>query len=858
MPYWADLYKVWKGASTPDPISRREISKEIEGAGVTVPDAIPDIRNAGEFLSGSRGVIKLRDSNDFIDLSSITNRQSRYKEYERLRTVAEINTAMTVFADESCVVGSTPIATPWGFITIKELAETKSPDEKFLVYCYDFKKQDYTLGWAFHPRLVKRAQTILVMIDDGSSFICTSDHRALLANGEWIQAGQLKEDDELMPFYRISARPEFTKNKKKQFARIWTKHDGWKHERAFIEEWKTGKVTERHQILYKILRAIEQGLNTRQVEEAVQKSYAAIQERLFNEGFSYKEAQRLADKPKTRRVLSVFEHKEEDVYDLSVMDHENFASDTTIFHNCQIGENGHMFDISCKNLDVKEELEWLFFHPQMMNVDENLWDWARNLYLFGDHFLEMVIDPNEPKMGVLKVQKLPPDSMYRIETIKGKLVEFQQAKEGPDYQSLSRVEVTKATEAELAQATAIRFAPESVVHFRIGGDVKTFYPYGVSLVEAARGPAHQLRLMEDAMLVYRLTRAPERRVFYIDVGQLPPFKAEAFMTRLQDQFRKKKTFSTKGDQGFGGASPVEERWQAPSQDEDYWIPLRPNSTTRVETLPGAQNLGEIDDALYFRNKLFIALNFPKNYMAQEDVQITRTTLSSVDVKFARLVERLQQSLARGMTEIAIRHLELRGFPTALYDDLQVKLTAPSHYRELSENEVIEARYNRAAAIKGTGLMADLDVLIEVLKLPTDKAKEIVARSTVQKLQDVKLQILSQNPQLLGIAMPGQGGTEMGAEAGGPTPMMGEQPGQPPTGIPGTEPAPPALPGPKGMAAGEEEQRSALDTYGQPPKIQAQPLPEPSQEDIIKFDLDILDYSREGDEEEIDPIELDEI
>jgi len=797
----------------------------------------------------------LRDSNDFIDLSSITNRQSRYKEYERLRTVAEINTAITVFADESCVVGSTLIATPWGFLTIKDLAETKSPEEKFLIYCYDFKKQDYTLGWAFHPRKVKCAQTILVIIDDGSKFICTPDHRVLLANGEWIQAGQLKEKDELMPFHRISSKPELTKNKRKQFARIWTKKDGWKHERAFMDEWKTGKTSERLEFIYKILRAVEAGLNVRQIEEVVDRTWSAVQDRLETEGFSYKEAQILAQKPKKRIVRQVLENKEEDVYDMSVMDHQNFASDRVIFHNCQVGENGHMFDITCKDQDVKQELEWLFFHPQMLNIDENLWDWARNLYLFGDQFLEMVIDPNEPKAGVLKVQKLPPDSMYRIETIKGKLVEFQQAKEGPDYNSLSRVEVTKATEAELAQSTAIRFAPESIVHFRIGGEIKTFYPYGVSLVEPARGPAHQLRLMEDAMLVYRLTRAPERRVFYIDVGNMPSFKAEGIMTRMQDMLRKRKTFSTKGDQGFGGASPVEERWQAPSQDEDFWIPIRPNANTRVETLPGAQNLGEIDDALYFRNKLFISLNFPKNYMAQEDVQITRTTLSSVDVKFARLVERLQQSLARGLTEIAIRHLELRGFPTALYDDIQVKLTAPSHYRELSENEVIEARFNRAAAIKGTGLMADLDIHTEVLKLQPDKAKEIVARATIQKLQDVKLQVLSQNPQLLGIAMPGQGGTEMGTEAGGPTPMMGgEQP--PPTGIPGTQPAP-ALPAPKGMESGEE-QVPAEDTYGQQPKIQATQLPEPSQEDIIKFDLDILDYSKEGDEEEIDPIELDEI
>jgi hypothetical protein len=124
--------------------------------------------------------------------------------------------------------------------------------------------------------------------------------------------------------------------------------------------------------------------------------------------------------------------------------------------------------------------------------------------------------------------------------------------------------------AELAQSSAIRFCPEQIVHFRIGDDRQTFRPYGIALVEAARQPAHQLRLMEDAMLVYRLTRAPERRVFYIDVGQLPPFKAEGFMERMKDMLRKKKTFSARG--GAQGASPVEER----SPNFSVFLSKKPN------------------------------------------------------------------------------------------------------------------------------------------------------------------------------------------------------------------------------------------------------------------------------------------
>lgn len=1332
---WYDMFKLWKMVTTQDPFSRRNRLRDIEGSGIAQADAIPDLRADGSYWSGGSGVIKLRDSSDFIDLSSVTNRQSRYKEYERLRMVSEIETAITVFADESCVVGDTKVATPFGYTSIKELAESKDKDDKFLVYCYDFFRQDYTLGWAFHPRKVKKALTVRIVLENGTDFSCTRDHKVLLRNEMWIEAGKLQSGDDLMPFYRV--KPQANKLKSQQFPRVLTLKDGWKHERAFIDEWRSGSKTADGHKLYKIHRCIAAGLNTKQIAGLMGVAWPTIDEYLNNHGCTYRELKSLHKRyPDRRRVVSVLDNGEQDVYDLSVQEHENFATDTTIFHNCQVGENGHLFDVIVKNQDIKEELDFLFFHPKMLNMDRKMWNIAKNLFMFGDHFFELVIDPEEPKAGVLKVQTMPADSVYRIETIKGKLLEFQQSKDGPDYQSLARVEVTKATSADLAQATAIRFVPESVVHFKIGDDRRTFYPYGVSLIEPARGPAHQLRLMEDSMLVYRLSRAPERRVFYIDVGQLPPFKAEMLIERLKDQLRKRKTFNKSGDPGTGGASPVEERWTAQSQDEDFWIPIRPNANTRVETLPGAclaldtkiplldgrelelrqiigefndgkrlwayscdpitgkvapgliswagvtrknarvvkvtldngesiictpdhkfpvqtkgktqakdlkagdslfpfntrlkdlhwnrkskylqiydsesrdwmfahrmvartvkgtkfenvlvhnegyknlvkdvihhinynhfdntpdnlawmnwddhallhrdnqeitnaniskalkkhhenlsddkkeeiysrlsemsvigsnalneklkdkgyreefikkqkegwvkakeekkelhkargqkiskrnceywsnpenkkkafdkqtifypqevfnfimerlkandtaeqiakridvgvlreankhivresvsfdisvdhikkavkqygyksirdarnsvggvevksgrpkreyskemmdkfmgllehkdikeicdelglsrnsiykmikyfgyknlghvrreranfnhkvvsvewldermdtgtltidakheihpyhtfavsacvfttnSNLGEIDDALYFRNKLFISLNFPKNYMAQEDSQVTKVTLSSIDVKFARLVERLQQSMADGMLEIGIRHLELRGFPPEMYEDLHVRFTPPSHYREISENEVIAERFNRALAVKGSMIFADLDILTKILKIPIEEAKEIVARATVQKLQELKLQVMAQNPQLMGIAMPGKANMEMGTEAGGPNPMLtgAEVPGATPPGQPtaGAEAAGTQLPPPAG--ANPPVGKDAQDTYGQPPKAESKPLPEPTKKDIDAYDMSIDDFSKGIDEEELDGQELDD-
>ena len=295
-------------------------------------------------------------------------------------------------------------------------------------------------------------------------------------------------------------------------------------------------------------------------------------------------------------------------------------------------------------------------------------------------------------------------------------------------------------------ATAIRFAPEQIIPAKIGDDRKTFYPYGVSMVEAARGPAHQLRLMEDAMLVYRLSRAPERRVFYIDVGQLPPFKAEAFMEKMKDQFRKKKISSNRP--GMQGPNSVEERYHAPAVDEDYWIPTRPNSNTKIETLPGAQNLGEIDDAVYFRNRLFTAMQFPKNYFNVEDASVTKITLSAQDIRVARLIERLQAPYEDAMWEVADRHLKLLGYPEELYSDMAIKMTPPSEWRELSRAEITSARIQNAGALKSGNLMSDYDILNKWMGYSENETKLYIARLKMQKIEDAKLQVIAQNPALL--------------------------------------------------------------------------------------------------------------
>ena len=834
-PVWTDFFKLFNYSAEPDPLARRKDPRQFTSAGISQPEALGSDINNGQ-VSG--GMSSYRQTNDMIDTTTLSNRAMRYKEYERLRNVPEIEMAMTVYADEACVAGDTKIATPFGFITIKELTENKS-EERFLVYCYDFDTKDYTLGWAFAPRKVKTAPTIKITLDNGTTYTATSDHRVLLKNGQWTETGSLKFGDELMPFYRISTSIRHKKIRQGQYPKILSTNKGWINEKQFIEDWKTGKTSRDYQILNRACRMIAGGLTTRQISQKLEMDWHTIEDRMYREGFSHKSIIQLETMGETRRVVGVSPGPEQDVYDISVEKHKCFATDSVILHNCQRDENGNIFKITTDNQDVKEEIEFLMLNRKMLNLNRQGWTWFKNLCISGDHFLEIVINPENPKEGIYRCLSLPPETMYRIETVKSRVIEFQQSKEGPDYQAIVRGSPTELTDTELGQTTAIRFAPSQIIHFRIGDDRKTFYPYGQSLIEPARAPAHSLRLMEDAMVVYRLVRAPERRVFYIDVGQLPPFKAEAFMDRLKDQFRKRKIANNSGN---GGANQVDERWMPPAQDEDYWLPIRPNSGTRIDTLPGAENLGEIDDAVYFRNKLLTALNFPKNYFNNEDPGATRITLSSQDVKFARMIERLQSHFEDGLLELAERHLQLRGFPEEHYRDLRIKMTPPSDWRELSRAEVVNARYGNAGTLKSSQLMSDYDIMIKILKYQNDDAEEMLARLKIQKLEDLKLQVLAQNPQLLGVGIPGQeegGEQELGDKEGGPNTQPepeGTPPpeGQPPEGLP-----PEGMPSP---TAGEADKASAA----QPANI-----PDATENDIKKFDLELQDYESEADIEDID-------
>lgn len=824
--HWIDLFKIFQITFEADPQTKKQAT--VTGAGRATTE-VPYLK--GDPYGG--GSSSLRVGGDTIDFSNLQSRSLRLKEYERLRSIPEIEKAMTVIADEACLVGDTIVSTLYdGDKSIQWLAENKA-NEEFHVYSYDFEARDYTLAIAYNPRKVGTQMTYKVILDDGTEFIATPDHLVLLKDRRWTMVNQLQHGDELMPFYRLPANQNLTRSKKNQFPRIYSLQDGWKHERQFIDDWKNGKSSEKHEKINKICRLIASGLKSAQVAEIMNDTWVNLRYWIQTEGYSFQELKWLGQKKTSRRVLSVAPHKEMDVYDLSVRDHKNFCGQSVVFHNCQKNEDENIFSITVKNAAIKKELEYLMFNRKMLNMNRQINGWFKRLCINGDLFLEIIILPDQPKKGILKVVELPPETMFRIESVKGKLFEFQQAQDegqGPDEQAILKNPLDGCSDEDLLQTNVLRFRPEQIVHIRLGEQRKTFYPYGLSLIEPARSPALQLKLMEDSMIVYRLTRAPERKIFYVDTQSVPGFKIPNYIARLQDLMKKRKV-ARSGD----GASGIDEKWSGLAVDDDIWLPTRQGSNTRIETLPGAQNLGEIDDTVYFRNKLYIALNLPENYFTNQDINTTRITLSAQNANVSRMIQRLQESFEDGLYEIADRHLKLLGYPEEMYDDLKIKMTVPSEWQELSKAEVVNQRLNVASSYKGQMLMSDIDILVKILKYSQEEAEQLASRMSIQKLQDARLQILVANPSIAGMGVPGQGEEQMGVEAGGGGAI-------PAPDAAGGMPMDPAMGGMGG--APMEPVQNANDKLIQPQNQSQSQLEDPTPEEIRKYDLEISSNNRE--------------
>ena len=416
-------------------------------------------------------------------------------------------------------------------------------------------------------------------------------------------------------------------------------------------------------------------------------------------------------------------------------------------------EYGDVLTIRSQNQEVKEVLHNLFY--DILNVEFNLWPWARNLCKYGDLFLVLEIVEGE---GVVNIH---PQSVYHVTRTEGPYDPNRVNKKEPGIKFTIDPDYLGKHEYDNYE----------MAHFRLYSDTN-YLPYGKSMIENARRLWKQITLMEDAMMIHRIMRAPEKRIFKIDIGNIPPQEVDNYMQKIINKIKKTPFV----DQNTGDYNL---KYNMMNITEDFFMPVRGgDSGTSIETLNGLQ-YAAIEDLDYLKNKMFAALKIPKAFLGYDENVTGKATLAAEDVRFARTVERIQRVMISELTQVAMVHLIANGFKGMDITDFQLELTNPSTIYEQEKINLWAEKVRLAKDIKELKLVGSNFIYDQVFRLSqeeVDKHRQDVVLDTfdtnrLNKIEQEGVDPYEEPPQ------PAAGAATPGVE-GAPAP--GAPPQQPAT------------------------------------------------------------------------------
>ncbi len=358
-------------------------------------------------------------------------------------------------------------------------------------------------------------------------------------------------------------------------------------------------------------------------------------------------------------------------------------------------EYGQVLTIKSSDEGIKKILHNLFY--DILNIQFNIWPWIRNMLKYGDTFLKLDISD---KYGIVNVIPL---SVYEMTREEGANPE-------------------NPFEVRFRQDGAVggfQYKNYEVAHFRLLSDTN-FAPYGKSIIEPARKIWKQLTLMEDAMLIHRIMRAPERRIFYIDVGNIAPNEVDSYMNTMINSMKKTPFVDQRtGDYNL--------RFNIMNMLEDYYLPVRgANSNTKIDTLPGMTFNG-MEDIEYLRKRFLSAIRMPNPFLGYEESVEGKATLAALDVRFGRTIERIQQAVISELVKVAIIHLYAQGFTDAKLVDFELALTQPSTIYESEKINLWSEKIRVAKEFVETKLFSDDWVYQNIFGFSDDEIKKEKAR-----------------------------------------------------------------------------------------------------------------------------------
>jgi hypothetical protein len=399
------------------------------------------------------------------------------------------------------------------------------------------------------------------------------------------------------------------------------------------------------------------------------------------------------------------------------------ALDIMMEESTTLNDKGRILNVYSDSNRVKGIIEDLFFNR--LDLHTTLPMWTRNTCKYGDNFLFLNIDE---KNGILGGQQMPNYEMERRENDLLNMISNRIDRLNDDSPSSDKVKFIWRT-------GNVEFNSWQIAHFRLLGDDRRL-PYGTSILEKARRIWKQLILSEDSMLVYRVTRAPERRVYKIYVGNIDDDDVEAYVNTIADRFKRMPIIDPQTGQ-------MDLRYNQLSNDQDYFIPVRTEDAPNpIDTLPGASNLDQIADIEYLRNNLFTALRVPKPFLGFDDTTGDGKNLALQDIRFSRTINRIQQSMLQELNKIAIIHLYLLGFEEDL-DNFTLTLNNPSTQGEMLKIENTQTKvtlYKDAVSDAGNGFsaMSMTRAKRDILGMSDDDIKEDLLEQRMEKAAAAEL------------------------------------------------------------------------------------------------------------------------
>jgi len=374
-------------------------------------------------------------------------------------------------------------------------------------------------------------------------------------------------------------------------------------------------------------------------------------------------------------------------------------------------ESGRVLKVTSNNQKVIECIETLLYDT--LQIDQQLWGLARDLCKYGDAPFEVVL--NSSQDSIVKLVPIPVEGFVRVEKNRS-LLKF--------LFNPAAIQLNSST--PMTEGSIIEYDPYEVAHFSLKSNEMRFYPYGRSVIESARKVWKQMKIMEDALVINRLVRAPERKVFFIEVGNMASAEAEQFVERIKANYTKNKFFNPITGEIDEKASPI-------NQSEDFFIPVRQGSGSRIDSLPGANNLDQVNDIKLFRDKMLSAMGVPPQYMARstEHGYESKSGLSQQDIRFGRTIMRIQKAMLAALYKICYIQLYLKGFGINDIKSLDLSMTPPNSLEEAMRLQAIRARIDVAGAAVGANLFHNEWILKNVMLLEENEIKMIMKKKQMQ-------------------------------------------------------------------------------------------------------------------------------